>query len=87
LKFQQVFFHDAFVFPVYAHEKRLAEISSVIKENPLTPYEISQLHFGDDLDEMNSFLALSEVMGHLIYLENNNKVHRIEKEDKIFFVS
>jgi glyoxylase-like metal-dependent hydrolase (beta-lactamase superfamily II) len=69
------------------HEKRLAEISSVIKENPLTPYEISQLHFGDDLDEMNSFLALSEVMGHLIYLENNNKVHRIEKEDKIFFVS
>jgi hypothetical protein len=36
---------------------------------------------------MNSFLALSEVLGHLIYLENKNKVKRIEKDDKILFMS
>ncbi|MFX1340878.1 MAG: MBL fold metallo-hydrolase [Promethearchaeota archaeon] len=69
------------------HDRRLSEISSVIKDNPLTPYKISLLHFGNDLDEMNSFLALSEVMGHLIYLENKNQVKRIEKNNKILFVS
>lgn len=69
------------------HDRRLDEISSVIKNKPLTPYKISLLHFGDDLDEMNSFLALSEVMGHLIYLENKNKVKRIEKNNKILFMS
>jgi len=69
------------------HDNRLAEISSVIKNHPLTPYKISQLHFGDDLDDMNSFLALSEVMGHLIYLENKSQVKRIEKNNKILFVS
>lgn len=69
------------------HDTRLHEISSLIKNNPLTPYRISQIHFGEDLDDINSFLALSEVMGHLIYLENNNKVKRIEKDDKILFVS
>jgi len=69
------------------HDKRLHEISRVIKNNPLTPYKISLLHFGNDLDEMNSFLALSEVMGHLIYLENKGKVKRIEKNNKILFES
>jgi glyoxylase-like metal-dependent hydrolase (beta-lactamase superfamily II) len=69
------------------HENRLHEISTLIKNNPLTPYKISQIHFGTDLDEMNSFLALSEVMGHLIYLEKKNEVKRIEKNNKIFFVS
>ncbi|MFX0069724.1 MAG: MBL fold metallo-hydrolase [Candidatus Hermodarchaeota archaeon] len=69
------------------HDNRLAEISSVIKNNPLTPLKISQLHFGNDLDEMNSYLALSEVLGHLIYLERQNKVQRIEKDNKILFVS
>jgi len=69
------------------HDRRLGEISRMIKNNPLTPYKISLLHFGDDLDEMNSFLALSEVMGHLTYLENKNEVKRIEKNNKILFVS
>lgn len=69
------------------HDNRLAEISNVIKNNPLTPFKISQLHFGENLDDMNSFLALSEVMGHLIYLENKNNVKRIEKNNKILFVS
>jgi hypothetical protein len=69
------------------HENRLREISKLINKNPLTPFRISQLHFGENLDEMNSFLALSEVLGHLIYLEKRNEVKRIQKNNKILFES
>ncbi|MFX1259166.1 MAG: MBL fold metallo-hydrolase [Promethearchaeota archaeon] len=69
------------------HEKRLVEISSLIKNNPMTPSKVSQIHFGNNLDEFNSFLALSEVLGHLIYLEHQEKVKRIEKNGKFLFFS
>jgi len=69
------------------HENRLFEIMSVIKGNPLTPFRISQMHFGEDLDEMNSYMALTEVLGHLIYLENQGRVKKIEKNGKIYFES
>ncbi|MFX0001578.1 MAG: MBL fold metallo-hydrolase [Candidatus Hodarchaeota archaeon] len=67
------------------HRNRLAEISSVIKNNPLTAYRISQIHFGEDLDEMNSYMALSEVLGHLLFLEAEDKVKTIEKNGKILY--
>ncbi|MFX0021873.1 MAG: MBL fold metallo-hydrolase [Candidatus Hermodarchaeota archaeon] len=67
------------------HKTRLKEISEVIKENPLTAYRISQIHFGEDLDEMNSYMALSEVLGHLFYLEAEGKVNKIEKNGKILY--
>jgi len=67
------------------HEKRLNEISSLIEGYPMTPYEISKIHFGNNLDDINSYLALSEVLGHLIYLENKKKIERIEKDQKIYF--
>jgi len=69
------------------HYNRLVEISKTIKNRPLTPFRISKLHFGRGLDELNTLLALSEVLAHLIYLENINKVKRIEKEGKILFES
>ena len=69
------------------HQNRLNEISRVIKNKPLTPLKISQIHFGEDLDEMNAYLALSEVVAHLIYLERQEKVKRIEKSGKFLFVS
>ena len=69
------------------HQNRLNEISKVIKNNPLTAYRISQIHFGEDLDEMNSFMALSEVLGHLIYLEAEDKVKTVEKNGKILYYS
>jgi hypothetical protein len=53
----------------------------------MTPFKISQIHFGTDLDEMNSFMALSEVLGHLIYLENQGKVQKYEKSGKIYYKS
>jgi len=69
------------------HVNRLREMMKVIKNRPLTPMRISKLHFGRGLDELNSMLALSEVLGHLIYLENLDKVRRVEKNNKILFVS
>ncbi|GAG73621.1 unnamed protein product, partial [marine sediment metagenome] len=68
------------------HKNRLAEISRVIKDNPLPPSRISQIHFGD-LDDMNSFLALSEVLGHLFFLENQGLVRSVERNGKILYYS
>lgn len=68
------------------HKNRLLEISKLIEKKPLTPYGISQIHFGEDLSEMNTFLALSEVLSHLNYLENQNKIRRFEKSNKIYFL-
>ncbi|MFX1391168.1 MAG: MBL fold metallo-hydrolase [Promethearchaeota archaeon] len=69
------------------HKKRLSEISSVIKNNPLTAFRVSQIHFGEDLDEMNSFMALSEVLGHLFYLEAEGKVKSIEENGRLLYFS
>jgi glyoxylase-like metal-dependent hydrolase (beta-lactamase superfamily II) len=68
------------------HKNRLSEISHLIENNPLSPFKISQIHFGDDLDEINTFLGLGEVLSHLIYLEQENKVKRFEENDRIYFL-
>lgn len=69
------------------HAHRLSEISDLIKDNPKTPYEISKAHFGADLDEINSFLALSEVLAHLRYLLDKGQVKSQKKYGKIHFYS
>ena len=68
------------------HETRLSEVSKMIENKPLTPYQISLIHFGDDLDGLNNLLALSEILSHLIYLENQGKIKRIEKNNLVYFV-
>ena len=68
------------------HETRLSEVSKMIENKALTPYQISNIHFGEDLDGMNTLLALSEILSHLIYLENQGKVKRIEKNNKYYFL-
>ena len=68
------------------HDNRLFEVAKMIENNALTPYRISQIHFGEDLDGMNTLLALSEVLSHLIYLEYQGKIKRIEKNNKLYFV-
>ena len=68
------------------HENRLTEIAKAIEKEPKTPFEISQIHFGKDLSEINVFLALHEVLSHLIYLERQKKVKRVEKNNKIYFL-
>jgi len=69
------------------HKNRLNDISNVIKNNPLTPRRISQIHFGEDLDEINSYMALSEVLGHLLYLEDLGKIQKFEKNGKFYYNS
>jgi glyoxylase-like metal-dependent hydrolase (beta-lactamase superfamily II) len=69
------------------HKKRLEDISEVIRNRPLTPREISQIHFGDDLDEINSYMALSEVLGHLLFLEENGFVKKEEKQGLVYYSS
>jgi len=69
------------------HKNRLNDISNVIKNNPLTPRRISQIHFGEDLDEINSYMALSEVLGHLLYLEDLGKIEKFEKNGKFYYNS
>lgn len=69
------------------HKNRLNEITNMVKDNPMTPFKISQIHFGEDLDEMNMFLALNEILSHLIYLEHQDRVKRIEKNGKYLFYS
>ncbi|MHA1913675.1 MAG: MBL fold metallo-hydrolase [Promethearchaeota archaeon] len=69
------------------HKNRLAEISRVIKNKPFTPLKISRLHFGDDLDETNSYLALSETLAHLKLLEQQDKVKTVEENGKILYYS
>jgi glyoxylase-like metal-dependent hydrolase (beta-lactamase superfamily II) len=69
------------------HNNRLKEILDLIKQNPLSPFEISQIHFGTDLDEINSYMALSEVLGHLLYLEDLGKVKKLENDGKVRYLS
>ena len=69
------------------HDNRLYEISNVIKNNPLTPFRVSQIHFGEKLSDINTLLGISEVISHLIYLEVQGKVQRFEKNGVIHFVS
>jgi len=66
------------------HNQRLREISELIKENPMSPVNIAKRHFGE-LDDMNSFLALSEVLAHLFYLEEQEKVCKVKKNNKILY--
>ncbi|GAG77537.1 unnamed protein product, partial [marine sediment metagenome] len=40
-----------------------------------------------DLDEINSFMALSEVLGHLFYLEDLGKIDKLEKNGKFYYQS
>jgi glyoxylase-like metal-dependent hydrolase (beta-lactamase superfamily II) len=69
------------------HRNRLNEILKVIKGKPKTPFEISKIHFGDDLDDINSYMALSEVLGHLLYLEDKGLVQKIESNGKLYYQS
>ena len=69
------------------HQNRLFEISKIIENNPSSPLKIALRHFGDDLDQMNKILAISETLVHLDYLEFQNKVHKTEKNGTLLYWS
>ena len=58
------------------HQNRLYEITKIIENNPLPPLDIALRHFGNDLDQMNKILAISETLVHLDFLEFQNKVFK-----------
>jgi glyoxylase-like metal-dependent hydrolase (beta-lactamase superfamily II) len=62
------------------HQRRLKEIYKLIENKPMSPVSIAKQHFGD-LDDINSFLALSEVLAHLFYLEEQEKVKKISEDN------
>ena len=84
---QEVIFnpHERILAIEEHHQNRLKEILDLIKEEPLNPFQISQIHFGTDLDEINSYMALSEVLGHLLYLESEGKVRKVEKKGVYYY--
>jgi len=66
------------------HEKRLAEVLSVLKE-PMTTYEVAKRITWDagpfdQFDVYNKMFAVGEAYSHLLYLEEVGKVRRIEGE-------
>jgi glyoxylase-like metal-dependent hydrolase (beta-lactamase superfamily II) len=66
------------------HQERMAEISQVIKNNPMSLYKIAQIHFGE-LDEMNTYLAISEVLAHLRFLVEEGKVEKKQEYNRTLF--
>ena len=69
------------------HQNRLYEISKIIENNPLPPLQIALHHFGNDLDQMNKLLAISETLVHLDFLEFQNKVHKTMKNGRLLYWS
>ncbi|MFX1489251.1 MAG: MBL fold metallo-hydrolase [Promethearchaeota archaeon] len=69
------------------HQNRLYEISKIIENNPLPPLQIALHHFGDDLDQRNRILAISETLVHLDYLEFYNIVHKTKKNGILLYWS
>ncbi|MHA2392196.1 MAG: MBL fold metallo-hydrolase [Promethearchaeota archaeon] len=69
------------------HQDRLYDISRIIENNPLPPLQIALQHFGEDLDQMNKILAISETLVHLDYLESQNKVQKTMKDGILLYWS
>jgi hypothetical protein len=60
------------------HEARARRILAVIGDDAHTAFEVAGVIF-PDLDPVNTFLAVSEVVGHLQWLEVNGRVTSKER--------
>lgn len=60
------------------HQKRAGRILDILEGGKRSVYEISLAIF-PDLDPINRFLAVSEVVGHLDWLEEQGKVRGVRK--------
>ena len=69
------------------HAERCNEILNLVKNRPLTAYEIASLmrwdvkEKWDDLPTFQKWLGVSEVLAHLIYLERQKKIKRMRRKD------
>ncbi len=60
------------------HEERARCILDTLDDETFTAYEIAGILF-PDLDPVNTFLAISEVIGHLQWMEKEGRVRHIER--------
>lgn len=68
------------------HRKRALNIEKIIrKSGPISPYEISKKLFGSKA-RSQSFLTISEVVGHLDLLEEEERVKAVVKRDRIQYI-
>ncbi len=68
------------------HYKRMMSIHNILKQKPMTPYEITERLF-KKLRQMDVFLAASEVIGHLDLLEQHDMVQSFEKDGLLYYTA
>lgn len=66
------------------HQNRLYEISNIVHNNPLPPYQISLRHW-EDLDGINKMFAIGECLVHLNYLEARGIIQKEEISGIIYY--
>lgn len=68
------------------HYKRMIRIHDIIRQKPMTPYEIVVKLF-KSLRQMDVYLAASEVIGHLDLLEQHDMVQSFEKDGLLYYTA
>jgi glyoxylase-like metal-dependent hydrolase (beta-lactamase superfamily II) len=68
---------------LHFHERRAQRILDLIGAEERSAYQIAEPLFGR-LDGMDSFLALSETIGHLDWLEEQGRIDAV-KHDQVFY--
>lgn len=66
------------------HARRAERILSVLGGDECTAYQIAKPLFGRR-DAIDSFLALSEIIGHLEWLEDQRRVERVRRGDVVYW--
>jgi len=68
------------------HSRRAQRIGSLLQNGEMTAYEVSRPMFGR-LGPIDSFLALSEVIGHLEWLEEQRRVESFRRGEIVYWRS
>jgi glyoxylase-like metal-dependent hydrolase (beta-lactamase superfamily II) len=66
------------------HQRRAEKIYGLIAEQPRTGYELAQALFGD-IAVTQAYLTLSEVLGHVDLLLNDERVREVEQDGVAHF--
>ncbi|MCL5878439.1 MAG: MBL fold metallo-hydrolase, partial [Deltaproteobacteria bacterium] len=66
------------------HYKRMMRIHNILKQKPMTPYEITGSLF-KKLHQTDVYLAASEVIGHLDLLEQHDMVRSFERDGLLYY--
>jgi len=67
------------------HKERQDRILEILADGPKSAYHIAQALF-PDLSPMDTFLAISEVIGHMDVLEEEGRVTQVHKDDLLYYV-